>query len=149
MRLGLPLGLTTAGLLSACVAPQPAAYYAPASQYSGPGYYGRGYPGPGYSGPRFSAPRYGDPAFGPAPQFLPPQDDPPPMPAAPTLAEPEPPTGPVAVPDLPLVPPEDAPDPVARTAFPASRPATRANVPPPANSVPLTGFRPMRGQQGL
>ena len=78
----------------------------------------------------------------PVPQYVAPLLRPEPLPV------PEPAAPPPAVTEEPLAPPARPEKPAVEVPPPApARPATRATV--PSNSVPLMGFRPMRGQQGL
>ncbi len=145
------LALAAAGLLSACVAAEPPAYYMPAPGYSGFGDRGARYPGarpytPSPAEPPYALPQpapTGLPAYDPPPPTLepPPRDDPPPPaydPPPPATSDPAP------ADDLPLPVPDSRGDPKASA--PVQRPGARTASP---NNVPLMGFRPMKGQQGL
>lgn len=148
---GLSLGLipAAAGLLSGCYPAQPA-LYSPGSQYYAPQYYAPQYSAPGYPRPAYPEAR-------PAPQLLPPPDarrdtEPP---AAPYDTRPAEPFSPTTV--EPSPPPAAADDDAFLLPKVDSRPGDTPSAPPkpgvrtgaPASSVPLMGFRPMRGQQGL
>lgn len=137
LSLGLPLA--AAGLLSGCYPAQPA-LYSPGPQYYQPQYGSPQYPPPGYSRP---AP--------PEPAPPPPEttyDTRPTEPFSPTIVEPSSPSPPAAADDDAfLLPKADGSTGDAPAAPAAPGPATRTVV--PRNSVPLMGFRPMRGQQGL
>lgn len=147
--------LAATGLLPGCVSAPPAPYYMPGSPYSGAQDHGARYgygslPAPAPVAPIPLVPAYLPPQALPAPAPLPalptePLAAEPPLPdpvaADPAMAAPGPQEPPPAD-DLPL----PVPSGTAPSVRPDVRPATRANV--PANSVPMMGFRPMRGQQG-
>ena len=149
------LSLAVAGLLSGCYAAQPA-LYSPGSQYYQPRYGQPPYGQPPYGSPQYP-PQYPPPGYSrPAsPEIAPPPpettyDTRPPEPFSPTIVEPSAPSPPAAADDDAFLLPKagsgtgNAGDvPVAPA---PSGPATRTVV--PRNSVPLMGFRPMRGQQG-
>lgn len=142
--------LATAGVLPGCVA-QPATYYVPGGPYSRQQDHGaRYYYGEPVAPPPSLAPIPLMPAYQPPPAPLPdpvrptepmPLDEPPP-PIEPPPAAPDPQQD-----DLPLPVPDSRAPPTGARPGATARPATRAAVPP--NGVPLMGFRPMRGQQGL
>jgi len=143
---GLSLGLllAAAGLLSGCYAAQPALYS------PGPQYYQPQYGQPQYGSPQYPPPGYSRPAY-PEPAPMPPAttyDTRPTEPFSPTIVEPSSPFPPAAADDDAFLLPKANGGTGDVTAAPASPgPATRTVV--PRNSVPLMGFRPMRGQHGL
>ena len=118
--------LAAMGLLSGCIAQEPYAYYPPPPLL----------PAPAYMPPPVAPPYVAPP---PSPIELP---EPTPLPAPredlppPAAAIDEPPPAATA---------EEPPPPVVE-AIPAEPPPPAARPAPP-NSVPLLGFRPMRGQQ--
>lgn len=152
LSLGLPLA--AAGLLSGCYPAQPV-LYSPGSQYYQPQYgqppYGSPQNPPQYP-PQYPPPGYSSPAS-PEPAPPPPEttyDTRPAEPFSPAIVEPSAPSPPAAADDDAFLLPKtgggtgntgDVPAPPAPPG-----PATRTVV--PRNSVPLMGFRPMRGQQG-
>jgi len=142
LSLGLPLA--AAGLLSGCYAAQPALYS------PGPQYYQAPYGQPQYGSPQYPPPGYSRPAY-PEPAPPPPAttyDTRPTEPFSPTIVEPSSPSPPAAADDDAFLLPKADSGTGDTPAAPApAGPATRTVV--PRNSVPLMGFRPMRGQQGL
>ncbi|HEY0206191.1 MAG TPA: hypothetical protein VGC15_18800 [Acetobacteraceae bacterium] len=141
LSLGLPLA--AAGLLSGCYPAQPV-LYSPGSQYYQPQYGSPQYPPPP---PGYSRPASPEPAP-PPPETT--YDTRPEEPFSPTIVEPSTPSPPASADDGAFLLPKadigtgNTGDTPAVPAPPG--PATRARV--PRNSVPLMGFRPMRGQQG-
>jgi len=147
LSLGLPLA--AAGLLSGCYAAQPA-LYSPGPQYYQPQYGQPQYGQPQYGSPQYPPLGYSRPAY-PEPAPPPPAttyDTRPTEPFSPTIVEPSSPFPPAAADDDAFLLPKANGGTGDFTAAPASPgPATRTVV--PRNSVPLMGFRPMRGQHGL
>ena len=145
LSLGLPLA--AAGLLSGCYPAQPA-LYSPGSQFYAPPYGAPQYSSPQYLPPQYPPPGYPRPAF-PESRPLPPEapyDTRPAEPFSPTVVEPSAPSPPAAADDDAFLLPKADSGPADAPAAPP-RPTTRTRA--PTNSVPLMGFRPMRGQQGL
>lgn len=148
LSLGLPLA--AAGLLSGCYPAQPALYS------PGPQYYQPRYGQPQYGSPQYPPPEYARPAY-PEPAPPPPEttyDTRPAEPFSPTIIEPSSPSPPAAADDDAFLLPkaDSSTGSMGNTgdipALPTPPgPATRTVV--PRNSVPLMGFRPMRGQKGL
>ena len=158
LSLGLPLA--AAGLLSGCYPAQPV-LYSPGSQYYQPRYGQPPYGQPPYGQPQYGSPQdlpqYPPPGHSrpPSPETAPPPpettyDARPPEPFSPTIVEPSAPSPPAAADDDAFLLPKTDSGPGSTGDVPAapapSGPATRTVV--PRNSVPLMGFRPMRGQQG-
>lgn len=150
-RLSSGLFLAAAGLLSGCYSAEPA-LYAPGTRYSLSPYARPQYVPPQYPVPVYPPSRYPEPEY-PSPQYDDPREPEPydsraPEPFPPAMLEPSVPSPSSAldndapVPERPYGQQSDPPQSLA-----PARPSTRTGA--RAGSVPLMGFRPMRGQQGL
>lgn len=151
--------LAATAALAGCVAPSPRPPYVfapyPGSPYSAP--YSTPYPGtPYYPGSPYSDPLRPPAQFG-TPLPLPLLPETPPPPPEPDLASPSAPFLPPGVePPGPSAPEEALPPGVAQTpgtpgpaasGEPPAPPAAARADPPEGSTVPMVGFRPLRGQR--